>query len=355
MMTKLHVRDFIEEDLQPVVTLWTDCGLVRPWNDPEADIIQAVGTENARLLVGQIDDRVIATILCGFDGHRGWIYYFAVAPDCQGKGYSRALLEEAEEWLLSIGVPKLELMVRNSNARVISYYQAADYAREDVTVLSKWLKKPAMGMTTETEKLPVTITWLEMLEQPRHPALPLPKPGKPVSLTRIQEPTVRFYRYLYNSVGEPWFWWERRVMEDDALLAEIQSLETEIYLLSVGSQPAGFTELRADPAGHTVEIAYFGLLPDFIGLKLGPYLLDWSIRTAWSHASRPRRLEVNTCTLDHPAALPTYQKAGFTPFRQESRQIPDPRLSGILPYDLPLPTTNLWGKGKRRKSTETKK
>ncbi|RED50995.1 GNAT family acetyltransferase [Aestuariispira insulae] len=336
-MPELSIRDFRDGDLDAVVGLWTDCGLVRPWNDPEEDIALALNTQSSRLIVGLLDDRIVGSVLCGLDGHRGWLYYFAVAPDCQGKGFSKPLLTEAEEWLASQGAPKVELMVRTSNNGILSYYHAAGYQHEDVAVLSKWLNDETETRKEESRDLPVTVTWLEMTAPPLRPAIPVPSIGIPLSLTRVQSPSLSFYRYLYNTVGEPWLWWERRAMPDEDLQRVIQSADTEIYLLSVGSNPAGFVELNAIRTLRTVEIAYFGLVPDFIGMGLGGYLLDWAIRTAWAHESRPERLEVNTCTLDHPAALATYQKAGFTPYRQEERQVPDPRLNGILPYDLPLP------------------
>lgn len=337
-MSEITLRDYQNQDLSAVIDLWTKCGLVRPWNQPESDIALAQETPSSRLIVGLLEERIVGSVLCGLDGHRGWIYYFAVSPDCQGKGFSRPLLSEAENWLKSIGAPKVELMVRSSNSEVLSYYHGAGYQHEDVVVLSKWLSEEAGKRKKESGDLPVTVTWLEMTAPPLRPAIAIPSVGMPLSLTRIQPPTVAFYRYLYNSVGEPWLWWERRVMADEELKKVVQFPDVEVYLLSVGSNPAGFVELKAIRAQRTVEIAYFGLLPDFIGMGLGSYLLDWSIRTAWAHESRPERLEVNTCTLDHPAALPTYQKAGFTPYRQEERLVPDPRLRGILPRDLPLPS-----------------
>lgn len=176
-------------------------------------------------------------------------------------------------------------------------------------------------------KLGVTITYLEMTDtQPRQP---LPRaPGDKIALMRAFQPTVSFYRYLYSAVGEPWLWYERRKLDDDALAAIIQSREVEIYVLYKGGVPAGFVEVdrrsRVD-----VELSYFGLLPEFLGQGLGPYLLGWGIHAAFSCGAD--RLRVSTCTLDHPKALATYQRAGLVPVRQQSLVVDDPRVLGILP------------------------
>ena len=95
--------------------------------------------------------------------------------------------------------------------------------------------------------------------------------------------------------------------------------------------PAGYAELDRRPAPD-IAIAYFGLVPQFIDRGLGTFLMNWTVDTAWRH--RPRRLTVNTCTLDHPNALALYQRAGFIPDRQEAIQIDDPRLAGLIPPHL---------------------
>lgn len=182
------------------------------------------------------------------------------------------------------------------------------------------LAKPPAG------KLDVTITYLEMTgTQPRQP---LPRAPDKVALMRATSPTVSFYRYLYAAVGEPWLWYERRKMDDATLASIIRSREVEIYVLYKGGVPAGFVEVdrrsRVD-----AELSYFGLLPEFIGQKLGPYLLNWGIHAAFSCGAD--RLRVNTCSLDHPNALATYKKAGFVPVREQKIVVDDPRVLGILP------------------------
>ncbi|HLI10859.1 MAG TPA: GNAT family N-acetyltransferase [Alphaproteobacteria bacterium] len=174
-------------------------------------------------------------------------------------------------------------------------------------------------------KLPIVVTYLEMLGAPKR--LPAPAPARKLALLQAEKMPVHFYRYLYNTVGEPWLWYERRAL-DDAMLAEaIHDPRVEIYVLYVAGSPAGYAELdrRRDAE---IELAYFGLIPDFIGQGLGTYLLNWTVDTAWRHG--PKRLWVHTCNLDHPRALQTYQRAGFVAYKQDKRVIDDPRLSGLM-------------------------
>ena len=120
-------------------------------------------------------------------------------------------------------------------------------------------------------------------------------------------------------------------------LTVIKDQKVEIYVLSVGNTPAGFIQLDCRSLPAVVDVAYFGLVPDFIGRGLGQYLLDWGVRASWNRDPAPQKLTVNTCTLDHPAALTAYQRAGFTPVHQATVEIEDPRTLGYLPADLPLP------------------
>jgi GNAT superfamily N-acetyltransferase len=176
-------------------------------------------------------------------------------------------------------------------------------------------------------KLEVVVTYLEMAAPPRR--VPRPAPARKLALLRAEAIPVHFYRYLYNTVGEPWLWYERRLMSDEALAAVVQDDKVEIYVLYAGGVPAGYAELdRRDD--RTTDLAYFGLVPEFIGQGLGGYLLDWTIDTAWLPG--PDRLLVNTCSLDHPRALQTYQKAGFTPYKQVAKVIDDPRVTGVIPF-----------------------
>lgn len=186
---------------------------------------------------------------------------------------------------------------------------------------------------TKPRTINTVITHLEMASPPPHSAV-APAVHK-LALLRAERCTVSFYRYLYNAVGEPWFWWERRAMDDEALADVIQDARTEIYVLYADGVPAGYAELdRREPAA--VDLAYLGLVPDFIGRGLGAFLLDWAADAAWA-VEGVEKLTVNTCNLDHPKALGLYQRAGFQAVRQERRTIDDPRDTGLIPPETPLP------------------
>ena len=148
-----------------------------------------------------------------------------------------------------------------------------------------------------------------------------------VALMRAADPGVAFYRYLYNRVGEDWLWYERRAVTDEALDAIVSDERVDLYVLYRTGAPAGFAELDRRQDGE-IELAYFGLMPEAIGQGLGVWLLHEIVDIAWSH--EPERFWLHTCTLDHPRALPLYQRAGFVPYRQETRTIPDPRASGLF-------------------------
>jgi GNAT superfamily N-acetyltransferase len=176
-------------------------------------------------------------------------------------------------------------------------------------------------------KLDLVTTYLEMGSAPAR--APHPAPKRKLALFRADAVPLHFYRYLYNTIGELWLWYERRMMEDAALAAVIHDARVEVYVLYAGGVPAGYAELDRRREGE-VELAYFGLMPDFIGQGLGRYLLDWTIDTAWRRSRH--RLWVHSCNLDHPRALQTYQKAGFVAYRQDNTTIDDPRVTGVIPY-----------------------
>ena len=158
----------------------------------------------------------------------------------------------------------------------------------------------------------VTVTYLEMRSPDRRSAVR----GWPerVTVQRAERPTVSFYRYLYDTVGADWDWYERRRLSDDALAGIVHDDAVEVHVLYVRGTPAGYAELDRRVEGE-VEIAYFGLVPDYIGRGLGPALLDWALERAWSY--RPRRVWLHTCSLDHPKALAVYRRAGFEVYDRE--------------------------------------
>ncbi|MDA8048526.1 MAG: GNAT family N-acetyltransferase [Rhodospirillales bacterium] len=159
-------------------------------------------------------------------------------------------------------------------------------------------------------RVAVTVTFLRMTAPPPEPARPFP-PG--ASVVRLAAPTAPFYRYLYDTVGGPYVWWLRRAAPLAELTAIIRHPDISIHVLYQGGEPAGFFELDARPAPD-INLGYFGLLPHAIGRGLGHAFLRAAVDEAWR--SRPRLLTVNTCTADHPRALPLYRRVGFLPFRQ---------------------------------------
>jgi GNAT superfamily N-acetyltransferase len=171
------------------------------------------------------------------------------------------------------------------------------------------------------------ITYLEMTQRPTSPTPT--RPAMPIALMRAQDMPVSFYRYLYNAVGEDWLWYERRLVDDEILASTIQNPDVYVYVLYVKGSPAGYGELDLRFGRDRVELEYFGLLPEFIGLKLGRYFLRWLVDEAWTH--EPDRVTVNTCDLDHPRALGLYQSTGFVPYQRETREFDDPRVHGWFP------------------------
>lgn len=134
-----------QADAAAVVALWRAAGLTRPWNDPDRDFADALVTATSTVLVARGpgdtaagDDRaVVGSVMAGFDGHRGWLYYLAVAPQARGQGLGRELVVAAEAWLAGQGAPKVQLMVRRENADVQAFYAALGYEDADCVVLGR--------------------------------------------------------------------------------------------------------------------------------------------------------------------------------------------------------------------------
>ena len=135
----MPLRPFTVADTEAVISLWTEVGLVRPWNDPRRDIQRKLTTQPELFLVIDEGSQVIATAMVGYDGHRGWVYYLAVAPERRGLGHARALMAEAERLLIERGCPKIMLMVRADNDTVIGMYEGLGYATESTVVMGKRL------------------------------------------------------------------------------------------------------------------------------------------------------------------------------------------------------------------------
>ena len=169
-------------------------------------------------------------------------------------------------------------------------------------------------------RLPVRITYLELARSDwtRRGQMP----DLEVGLAPVDAPTIAFYRELYDRVGRPWLWYERRLLSDEALAALLAARGHELHVArhatANGSALVGFFELQDD------EIVFFGLTLDYIGQRIGPWLLDRAIGRSFARGAA--RVILNTNTLDHPKALDTYRKAGFQPVRSETRELQDPRV-----------------------------
>ena len=135
----MKIRIFQLTDEAAVVALWRECGLTRPWNDPHADIARKLVEQPDLFLVGTVGAELVATAMAGFDGHRGWVYYLAVAPGHRKQSYGRALMQEAERLLMERGCPKLNLLVRSSNVEAIEFYLKLGYVQDEVIGLGKRL------------------------------------------------------------------------------------------------------------------------------------------------------------------------------------------------------------------------
>jgi ribosomal protein S18 acetylase RimI-like enzyme len=135
----MHIRTFHAADEGAVVALWDECGLTRPWNDPHKDIARKLEVQPELFLVGVVDEALIASVMAGYEGHRGWMNYLAVAPRFRARGYGRALVEHVEWLLLERGCPKINLQVRASNPAAVAFYRRLGYAQDESISLGKRL------------------------------------------------------------------------------------------------------------------------------------------------------------------------------------------------------------------------
>ena len=134
----MQIRKIIEGDEGAIISLWQAAGLVRPWNDPAADIAMAQKSADRSAILLGFEDRVMAaSVMVGYDGHRGWVYYLAVAEQFRRKGFGKIMMLEAEKWLQAKHAPKIQLMVREDNAAANGFYEALGYEVQPVTVLGK--------------------------------------------------------------------------------------------------------------------------------------------------------------------------------------------------------------------------
>ncbi len=136
---KMQIRELTNGDIESVISLWTACGLTRPWNNPREDIEFALAGAASTGLVGVFDGVIVASVLVGHDGHRGAVYYVSVHPDHRGRGLGGQIMEGAENWLRSQGVWKLNLLVRQANDDVLKFYDALGYSDQACVALGKRL------------------------------------------------------------------------------------------------------------------------------------------------------------------------------------------------------------------------
>jgi GNAT superfamily N-acetyltransferase len=172
--------------------------------------------------------------------------------------------------------------------------------------------------------LGAVVTYLEMIERPPPAA---PQPSAPLRLERWEQPEPARYRRLFERIGGPWLWYSRLAMDDAALAAAV----AEVHRVVEGDgAEVGMVELDFRKAGECL-IRFLGLTPELAGRGHGAWLFAETLKLAW----RPgvRRVHVNTCTLDHPAALRAYLRAGFRAYKRAFESFPDPRLTGLLPAD----------------------
>ena len=136
----MDIRVFAQADTEAVVQLWRDCGLTRPWNDPHQDIARKLSVSPELFFIGtDAQGQLIATVMVGYDGHRGWINYLAVHPSHQRQGHARQLMQQAEQLLTERGCPKLNLQVRAGNEAVIAFYESLGYTDDKTVSMGKRL------------------------------------------------------------------------------------------------------------------------------------------------------------------------------------------------------------------------
>ena len=175
-------------------------------------------------------------------------------------------------------------------------------------------------------ELAAVVTYLEM-RSPPEPEMP----DSPLSLMRVEVPQPEHYRELFRLIGAPWLWFSRLILDDAHLASIIQHPKVELYAaLDEARREIGMLELDfREP--HDCELSFVGLVPELSGKGHGRWLLAEAVRRAWREGVD--RVHVHTCSLDHPAALSSYRRAGFTPYKRAVERFPDPRLLGILPWD----------------------
>jgi GNAT superfamily N-acetyltransferase len=194
-------------------------------------------------------------------------------------------------------------------------------------------------------ELATVVTYLEMRTRSEADV-----PPSTLDLQPIENPTAEQYRDLFRLVGAPWLWFSRLILDDDKLAVVIRDPNVELYAVRDGNgRDVGMLELDfREP--RQCELAFVGLIPDLSGLGHGRWLLAEAVSRAWRDGVN--RVHVHTCSLDHPAALAAYRRAGFTPYKRAIERFPDPRLLGILPRDCAPQVPLLGTEGSGTTATE---
>lgn len=135
----LDIRPYQASDEAAVIRLWRACGLTRPWNDPRKDIERKLTVQPEWFLVGVADGRIAASVMAGYDGHRGWINYLSVDPAYRKRGYGKALVDAVEQRFIEAGCPKINLLIRGDNAAVRDFYRVLGFSQDDVVSYGKRL------------------------------------------------------------------------------------------------------------------------------------------------------------------------------------------------------------------------
>ena len=138
-MEALTIAPIEDSDVAAVIELWQRCGLTRAWNDPHADIAFARRGKESEILVGKVAGALVASVMVGHDGHRGWFYYLGVDPEREGEGLGRQITAAGEAWLKARGVAKAMLLIRPENTKVQGFYSALGYQLEPRTLMTRWL------------------------------------------------------------------------------------------------------------------------------------------------------------------------------------------------------------------------
>ncbi|MEB3766950.1 GNAT family acetyltransferase [Acinetobacter sp. MD2] len=133
------IRPFLDGDLEDLVQLWEICGVTKPWNNPETDIFRKTQQGDQLFLIAEKDNKLIASVMGGYDGHRGWIHYLAVHPQHQRLGVATALIQHIEKRLIAIGCPKVQLLIRQDNLSILNFYDQLGYEEVEAVCVGKRL------------------------------------------------------------------------------------------------------------------------------------------------------------------------------------------------------------------------